>query len=306
MQVSMKDIMYFVRIMEYPTITEAAIKLNVTQSALTKFIQKLESSLGHKLVDSGSKCAFLTAFGQNIIRSFGPYRQNLELSLVNQQAIAGEYSGLVKIALPELVYTAILPRLSAEILSKHPKIKLDVTVLKKPFLSEEEFKQHDWCFSTKALDYPNCIMTHVGALVTQLFCSQSYVKRHGLPSSIGDFRDNHVNRIALLIKRPLVLTNAVTNTKFLIDSNPRVILSCLLLKHIEYSDLIVESFNTCTASHDPWVVPVLPDYFLLRFDHYLMKNLERQTLVTDFIAENILRYIVEEVPKYTGSFIKTR
>ncbi|TXJ03379.1 MAG: LysR family transcriptional regulator [Neisseriales bacterium] len=303
MQINMKDVMYFVRIMEYPTISEAAIKLNVTQSTLTKFIQKLENSLGRKLVDSGSQSAFLTTFGQDIIRRFAPHRQNLEHSLINRQAVEGKYSGLVRIALPELVYTTVLPRLAAEILSQHPKISLDVTMLKKPFLSEEEFKQHDWCFSIKALDYPNCVATYVGALSTQLFCSQSYMAKYGLPDSIEDFRDNHATRLGLLIKRPLIMTNSITKTEFLIDRTPRVILPCLLLKHIEDSDLIVESFNTCTTSHEPWVVPVLPNYFLLRFEHYLIKNLERQTIVTDFIAEKILSYIMEEVPRYTGKFI---
>lgn len=304
MQINIKDVLYFVRIMEYPTITAAAVKLNVSQSTLTKFIQRLESSLGCKLVDSGSQTSFLTTFGQDLIRRFAPYKQNLEQKLIDQLAIAGEYNSLVRIALPELVYTAILPRLAMEILSKHPKISLDVTVLKQPFLSEAEFKQIDLCFSIKVLDYLNCSITHVGALSTQLFCSQSYVAKYGLPSSIDDLRDNHAKRLGLLVKRPLVLTNLASGEEFLINAAPRVTLPCLLLKHVEDSDLIVESFYTCRALHDPWVVPVLPDYSLLRFDHYFMKNTERQTLVTDFIADKILNYIIAEVPKYTGAFNK--
>lgn len=304
MQVNVKDVLYFVRIMQYPTITAAAVKLNVSQSALSKFIQKLENSLGRKLVDSGSQNSLLTTFGQDLVRRFTPYRQNLEQSLVNQFAIAGEYNSLVRVALPELVYTSILPSLSTEILSQYPKISLDVTVLKQPFLSEEEFKQVDLCFSIKALDYPDCSVMHVGAISTQLYCSQAYVAKYGLPNSIEDLRANHSTRMGLLIKRPLVMTNSITGEEYIIAAPPRVILPCLLLKHIEDSDLIVESFNTCISSHDPWVVPVLPDYFLLRFDHYLMKNLARQTLVTDFIADKILDYITTEVPKYTGQFIK--
>ena len=60
----LKQLVYFLKIAEEGTITEAANKLNMAQPPLSKQMKELEEQLGVKLFERGSRKIRLTSAGQ--------------------------------------------------------------------------------------------------------------------------------------------------------------------------------------------------------------------------------------------------
>jgi hypothetical protein len=65
----------------------------------------------------------------------------------------------------------------------------------------------------------------------------------------------------------------------------------------------VESHYHGVAKQDSRIIKVLPDYYLLHGEFYLIKNLQRRTKVVDLVESKILEYIASEMSKYTGDFL---
>ena len=63
----LRSIRYFLTIVDEGSFARAAQKLDVTQSALSRSVQSLESSLGVKLLDRGKFGAAPTVFGRVLI-----------------------------------------------------------------------------------------------------------------------------------------------------------------------------------------------------------------------------------------------
>lgn len=61
------DVRAFVRVAETGSVSQAARDLNVTQSAITRRVQRLETSLGATLLDRGKRPVLVTGVGQSTL-----------------------------------------------------------------------------------------------------------------------------------------------------------------------------------------------------------------------------------------------
>ena len=66
---------------ELGTMTRAATRLRVTQSAVSKRIAALESQLGQKLVEPAGRGVRLTSYGVRLLDKTGPFMASLKEAL---------------------------------------------------------------------------------------------------------------------------------------------------------------------------------------------------------------------------------
>jgi DNA-binding transcriptional LysR family regulator len=115
------DVRAFVRIADTGSVSRAARDLNVTQSAITRRLQRLETSLGATLVDRGKRPVLLTGVGQATLercrRLLNDVRE-VRAAAVNGDLPMGEIRIGVAHALTELTLTEPIGRLRG----KFPKI----------------------------------------------------------------------------------------------------------------------------------------------------------------------------------------
>ena len=123
---SLKEIEVFVKVIRLGSFKDAARALNVTQSALTQRLQKLEDALGARLIDRTTRTLAPTAVG----RSFLPAAERLlaqhAQSLADIRDFIQVRHGRVTIASLISIATYVLPQALLRFSEAHPDIRIRV------------------------------------------------------------------------------------------------------------------------------------------------------------------------------------
>ena len=132
-----QQIKYFLALAKELHFWKTAGKINITQSALSRHIQSLESELGIQLFERNKRNVKLTPAGK-----FLHDKWEVELNELNyihhfaQQIHLGE-SGTIRIAYPDSISASILPQLILNIADTLPKLKIEMVQL--PYDSQLDY-----------------------------------------------------------------------------------------------------------------------------------------------------------------------
>ena len=120
------DLRAFIVIVETRSFREAAGRLGVTPSALSRTIKRLEGRLGQRLLNRTTRSVSPTEAGQSLHARLLPAVASLEEAVDDTLARRGDATGTVRLNLPRLAAEVLLmPRL-AEFSALHPGIHLDI------------------------------------------------------------------------------------------------------------------------------------------------------------------------------------
>lgn len=123
----LSQIRAFVAVAECSNFSEAALKLEVTQSAVSHAIASLESELGVQLFCRGRQGATLTSVGERLLVHACEVLQLLENMVEQANLEKTLHSGKVRIASFRSVSTHILPGIIAQFRSRFPEITVTIT-----------------------------------------------------------------------------------------------------------------------------------------------------------------------------------
>ena len=98
MQISLDDVIAFVRIAKLGSFKEAAEELYVTQSALSRRIKKLEDMLGARLLDRTTRRVSMTVIGKDFLPDAERMIEDFEKSVGDIVDVIQMRAGLVKVA----------------------------------------------------------------------------------------------------------------------------------------------------------------------------------------------------------------
>ena len=114
---------------ELGTMTRAATRLRVTQSAVSKRIAALESHLGQKLVEPAGRGVRLTSYGVRLLDKTGPFMASLKEALLEEPSPQG--SRLV-IGISESILSSWGPRVLSGVKSTIPRLELVANAHRSP------------------------------------------------------------------------------------------------------------------------------------------------------------------------------
>lgn len=124
----MADLTAFVVVAEERNFTRAALKLGLSQSALSGIVRRLEERLGVRLLARTSRSVASTEAGERLVRTLTPMLRELDQSFVELSALREKPTGTIRISSVEhAAKTIILPALT-QLLSKYPDINVEVIV----------------------------------------------------------------------------------------------------------------------------------------------------------------------------------
>lgn len=126
MSVSLKQIRYFVAAAEAGRISQAAVELNVSQSAVTAAIQQLEAALGTRLLDRAPAGVTVTAEGSRFLAQGRNILAAVAEAVRGPRISADSVSGTVRVGVTYTVAGYFLPRHAMRFTSNFPKIRLDL------------------------------------------------------------------------------------------------------------------------------------------------------------------------------------
>ncbi len=127
MAVTLRQLRAFAAVAETGSFTAAAGVLSLTQSALSVLVRELEAELGVRLFDRHTRGVVPTEAG----REFQPRVQRMLADLGEAVASIAEIGarkrGLVRLAAPQLIASAVLPGVIAAYRKKYPGIEVQLT-----------------------------------------------------------------------------------------------------------------------------------------------------------------------------------
>lgn len=124
MNVTIKQIKAFLAIAEYGAFSRASLALHISQPALTRLIQELESSIGLRLLERAQNGTSLTKDGEGFRPVASHFVRELEQSLVDLKHQSRGLRGTVTIAVGTAFGTAVMPSIVQFCRENHPGIKI--------------------------------------------------------------------------------------------------------------------------------------------------------------------------------------
>lgn len=124
--VDLSDLHAFISVAELGSFSEAADRLNLSQSALTRRIQKLEDTLGVTLLQRSTRRVELTTVGRSFLPKARDVLSGLDAALLSIGEIAERRSGQVSIACVPTAAYYFLPAVIKAFNVWYPKIRIRI------------------------------------------------------------------------------------------------------------------------------------------------------------------------------------
>ncbi|KII76021.1 LysR family transcriptional regulator [Vibrio renipiscarius] len=178
------DLASFILIVNEGSFTAAAKLLDVTPSALSKLITRLEKALSVKLFERTTRSLIITPAGQKV------YDQALLMVNAAQQAIElstsdhTEASGSITVAAPEAFLNSVLQPLVLPFLAQYPEIELRLRVADGQF----DLLRDRIDIAFKLTDKPdeNLVLKEIAQTHLRLCASPNYIQQQGMPNHPTD------------------------------------------------------------------------------------------------------------------------
>jgi DNA-binding transcriptional LysR family regulator len=126
--VNLRYLRTFLVVSQSPTLTEAAQRLGLTQSAVSLQLQKLEREFGAQLVDRVHHPAVLTPAGEALARDGARILAAYDRALDEVQRVSGEVVGTLVLAASTIPGEYLVPRLLADFVGAHPGARAETLV----------------------------------------------------------------------------------------------------------------------------------------------------------------------------------
>ena len=118
---------YFVSAAKLNSISRAASQLHVAQPALTRKIQKLESSLGVQLLSRSSTGVLLTEAGARLLERAESILRQIDRTSAEIRASGSDPRGPVSVALMPAVASLVAPPLVTRMRERYPHVTLRIS-----------------------------------------------------------------------------------------------------------------------------------------------------------------------------------
>lgn len=190
----------FLVLAEQLNFRRSAERLNLDQSALTRRIQKLEHSLGFKLLDRSTREVVLTPAGQSFYRENAHLLARYQSAIDNARRIAEGKAGVLRVAYMAFAATELMPRAVSRFRQDNPHVDVQLQYIRtqgqKVVLANDEI---DLGFMIGPFEHPDFQSTLLSSellyAVTPLghpLLQKSTLQPadvQGFPLILGDFRE---------------------------------------------------------------------------------------------------------------------
>ena len=123
-KVELRHLKYFIAVAEEENVTRAALRLHVSQPALSRQVRDLEDELGFPLLERGANSMRLTAGGRAFLAEARAVIERADAAVKTARAIATGESGELHIGYAPSLTARILPPVLREFQSQKPAVRV--------------------------------------------------------------------------------------------------------------------------------------------------------------------------------------
>ena len=153
MDITVRQIRYFVATAESGQVSRAAELCNITQSSITLAINSLEKTVGYKLFVRQARGMQLTAQGEKFLRHCHAILRTLEDAVEPDFDNSSEISGTIKLAITGTIAGYVFPPIWRKLKREFPRIELKV--------SELEYKDMEGGLKDGTFDMAMMLMSNI-------------------------------------------------------------------------------------------------------------------------------------------------
>lgn len=124
----MADLTAFVVVAEERNFTRAAVKLGLSQSALSGIVRRLEERLGIRLLARTTRSVAPTEAGERLVQRLSPMLRDLDQSMADLSEFRDKPAGLIRITTVEHAAKTIITPALKPLLADYPDITVELTV----------------------------------------------------------------------------------------------------------------------------------------------------------------------------------
>lgn len=124
----MADMTAFLVVAEERSFTRAAMRLGMSQSALSQIVRRLEARLGLQLLSRTTRSVAPTEAGERLIGTVAPMMRDMDAALVSLRELRDRPAGTIRITTVEHAAKTILVPAMQRLLPDHPEITVELTV----------------------------------------------------------------------------------------------------------------------------------------------------------------------------------
>ncbi len=122
------DIVAFVAVAEEKSFTRAAVRLGVSQSALSQIVSRLEDRLGVRLLSRTTRSVTATEAGKQLALRMSPLIEGLEEGLAEINSLRTEPRGMIRITTVEHAAKTIIAPALEKLIAQYPELTVEVIV----------------------------------------------------------------------------------------------------------------------------------------------------------------------------------
>ena len=122
------DLLAFLAVARERSFTRAAVKLGMSQSALSQIVRALEERLGVRLLSRTTRNVAPTQAGEKLFRAIAPRFEEMDVELAALGEFREKPAGTIRITATENAADAVLLPALAKILPDYPDIKVEVMI----------------------------------------------------------------------------------------------------------------------------------------------------------------------------------
>jgi DNA-binding transcriptional LysR family regulator len=185
MDVEPNDLLLFARIVESGSFSQAALRVDLPKSTVSRRISLLEAKLGERLLQRTTRKLVLTEFGASLLEHANKVVEEVEAAAAMVQHRQAAPSGKLRISMPADIANMGLTEMIANFIDTYPAIKLELDLSpRRVDLVGENFD-----IAIRMGDLPEDSTLHARRVVMErlaLYASPSYIARRGAPTHPDD------------------------------------------------------------------------------------------------------------------------
>lgn len=189
MKSNLGELAVFTVVAEEKSFTKAAVRLGVSQSALSHMIRGLEKKLGLQLLARTTRSVAPTATGAALLRDLAPALERIEQSLAEAQKLRDIPGGRVRLVTSRAAANLVLLPKLAQFYRNYPNVVIDVTTSRGPVdLVAGEF---DAGIQIGEFIQREMIAVRVSSdMRLAVVATPAYLKQNGIPNSPRDLKQH--------------------------------------------------------------------------------------------------------------------
>ncbi len=209
-EMELRQLRYFVTIVERGSLSKASLALNIAQPALSTHVRSMELELGAKLLFRGAQGVRPTVAGETLLHHARAVLEQIEIARRDIAAQELEPSGEVRLGLPGTIGQIVSVPLILAVQRHYPKIKLCIAEAMSGFVLEWVQDGHvDLAMLYVSVDDRKLQSSPILAEELRLFCRADYA---------GERPSGEVVNFADISNLPLVLPSASHGLRQLLEA----------------------------------------------------------------------------------------